>query len=148
MSPIPRRVSISSPRATLSLKSSSTALSLRFIAMGLRSGRSIHARSSRPPIGVFVLSSTHRSEPRFSPVRSDSVSSSERRVAQSSSMYLPPVNRSMRRMCAMSVFCVSLIYRKSAPAADTAAGASPSPASSIEERPNCSHTRAPQAMYS
>ena len=87
-------------------------------------------------------------EPRFSPVRSDSVSSSERRVAQSSSMYLPPVNRSMRRMCAMSVFCVSLIYRKSAPAADTAAGASPSPASSIEERPNCSHTRAAQAIYS
>ena len=71
-------------------------------------------------MGVFVLSSTHRSEPFFSPVRWDSVSSRDRLVAQSSSMYLPLPNMSTLRMFESSVFCVSLMYDSSAPQAQTA----------------------------
>ena len=109
MSPISFKVSMISPRATLSRYSSSTAVRRRPIATALSSGRSTHARSSRPPMGVRVLSSTHRSEPRFSPLRSDSVSSRLRRVVQSSSMNRPPEKTSSRPMCAMSHFCVSAI---------------------------------------
>ena len=50
------------------------------------SGLSTQARSMRPPMGVFVRSSTQRSVPRFSPLRRDSVSSRLRRVVQSISI--------------------------------------------------------------
>ena len=90
MSVISRSTAISSPRATLFEYSSFTAVRRRFIATADNSGLSTHERSMRPPIGVLVLSSTHSSEPFFSPLRRDSVSSRLRRVTQSSSMYRPP----------------------------------------------------------
>ena len=131
MSLISFSCTISSPRATLSRTSSSTAARRRFIATADKSGRSTHARSMRPPMGVFVLSSTQRSDPRFSPERRDSVSSRLRRVVQSSSINRPPKNTSRLRMCEMSNFCVSMMYESSAPAAHTAAGISPMPLSSM-----------------
>ena len=80
MSPISRKAVISSPRSTLSRVSSPTAARRRLIATTDSRGRSTHARRSLPPIGVLVRSSTHSSEPFFSPERRDSVSSRLRRV--------------------------------------------------------------------
>ena len=51
------------------------------MATGESSGRSTQERSSRPPMGVLVRSSTHSRLPRFSPVRWFSVSSRLRRAA-------------------------------------------------------------------
>ena len=59
------------------------------MAAGLSSGFSSQLRSIRPPMGVFVLSRTQRRLPRFSFVRSVSVSSRFRRAVRSSSMNLP-----------------------------------------------------------
>ena len=72
-------------------------------------GLSTQARRSLPPMGVFVLSSTQRREPFFSPLRRDSVSSRFLRVVQSSSIYLPPKNTSSWLIWLMSNFWVSMI---------------------------------------
>ena len=117
MSPMLLSFSISSARPTLSRYSSSTAASRRRIAAGESSGRSTQLRSIRPPIGVFVLSSTQSRLPRFSPVRRFSVSSRLRRAAASSSIYRPRVKMSGTRSCDISPRCASARYASRAPSA-------------------------------
>ena len=87
MSVICLKISIVSDLTTLFLYSSSTAAFLRFMAIAESSGFSIQLLSILPPIGVFVLSSTQRRDPLFSPVLWDSVSSRLLAVTQSSSIY-------------------------------------------------------------
>ena len=89
MSPMPLRASRSSCRAMSLSTSDATASSRRSMATGFSSGCCSHARRLRAPIGVLVLSSTHSRLPRFSLVRSVSVSSRLRRAVTSSSMYAP-----------------------------------------------------------
>ena len=108
MSPISRRVPMSSPRVTLSRVSSSTAARRRRMATAESRGRSTQARSRRPPMGVFVRSSTHSRLPFFSPLRRDSVSSRLRLVVQSSSIYRPPKNTSRRLIWLRSNFWVRM----------------------------------------
>ena len=57
------------------------------MATGERRGRSSQDRSSRPPMGVRVLSTAQSRLPFFSPPRRVSVSSKFRRAVRSSSMY-------------------------------------------------------------
>ena len=82
------RYSRISSRDTLSLPSSSTASRRRSISALSISGCSSILRRSRPPMAVFVLSSTQRREPFFCFSRSVSVSSRFLRVELSSSIYL------------------------------------------------------------
>ena len=80
---------MSSSRAmVLSTRAATAALRLA-MAVTDSSGRSSQLRSIRPPMGVLVLSSTHRSEPFFSRSRRVSVSSRFRRAVRSSSMNRP-----------------------------------------------------------
>ena len=130
MSLISLSLTISSERLTLSPTSSSTAARRLRMATAESRGLSTQDRSRREPIGVFVLSRTHRREPLFSPLLNASVSSRLRRVVQSISMYFPPLNISRWLTWLMSNFCVSSIYFSSAPTAETAPSASRSPASS------------------
>ena len=83
--------SVSSPRTMASPFSSSTAVRRRSISVGSSSGFSSQLRSIRLPMGVRVLSSTHRSVPFLSLERMVSVSSRFRRASRSSSMNLPVV---------------------------------------------------------
>ncbi len=106
-------------RRMASPKSSSTALSLRLILAGLKSGLSTQLRMSLLPIAVCVLSSTHRSEPRFSFPRIVSSSSRFLRAVRLSFMYCLPLYISMLPMRSRPVFSVDLRYPKSAPAAQT-----------------------------
>ena len=89
MSPMPLRASRSSCRAMSLSTSDATASRRRSMATGFSSGCCSHERRLRAPIGVLVLSSTHSRLPRFSLVRSVSVSSRLRRAVTSSSMYAP-----------------------------------------------------------
>ena len=138
---ISRRDKISSSRSMVFLTSSSTAVRRRVICAGLRSGRSIHARSRRPPMAVFVLSSTHRRLPRFSFARIVSVSSRFRRAARSSCMNLPAIYNSSARMCGSSFFCRSRSVVRSAPAAAMTHGIFARPSAS-GDCPNCAVTAA------
>ena len=100
----------SSVAATEFFVSASTAPSLSMICTGAVSGCSIHVRSIRRPIEVFVRSRTPSSEPRFSCERSVSVSSRFRRAAASSprTPSLPCSVISVKRPT--SARCVSAIY--------------------------------------
>ena len=86
-----RSASSSSPRTMTLSVSSSTAPWRRVISTGSSRGFSSQERSIRPPMAVWVLSSTHRSVPRFSLERMVSVSSRFRRASKSSSMNRPVV---------------------------------------------------------
>ena len=99
---MPPRAARSSPSRTLSDTSSLTAARRRRMALSESSGISTQERSIREPMGVLVWSSTQRRLPFFSPVRWLLVSSRLRRVAQSSSMYLPPSISSRAFMCPSS----------------------------------------------
>ena len=80
---------MSSSRAmVLSTRAATAALRLA-MAVTDSSGRSSQLRSSRPPMGVLVLSSTHRREPLFSRSRRVSVSSRFRRAVRSNSINRP-----------------------------------------------------------
>ena len=89
MSEMPCKARISSSRATVCSTSAATAALRRSISVTDSSGRSSHERINRPPMAVFVLSSTHRRLPFFSLLRSVSVSSRLRRAVRSSSMNWP-----------------------------------------------------------
>ena len=89
MSPRPVRAAISSSRARVFSTSAATAAFRFTMAVTESSGRSSQDRSSRPPMGVRVLSSTHRRDPFFSRSRRVSVSSRFRRAVRSSSMNRP-----------------------------------------------------------
>ncbi len=114
-----RRVRVSSSRATPSRASSATASCLVPMAAGERRGCSSQERISRWPMGVFVLSNTHSREPFFSLPRKVSVSSRVLRAVRSSSMYawVSPSSMSRGPRWLKSVFCVSVRYAASAPAA-------------------------------
>ena len=112
-----------------SFVSASTAPRRFSIAVGSMRGCSIHARSFRLPIAVTVLSSTHISEPRFSLVRSVSVSSRLRRVVRFSPMNSPSectVSETKRFTVA---FWVSPKYRNIAHSAFLTSGISEIPSS-------------------
>ena len=66
-------------------------------------------------MAVFVLSRTHRSEPCTFFSRIVSTSSRFRRVAESSSIYLPVAYASIRLMFSSPFSCVSYRYCRSAP---------------------------------
>ena len=83
---MPVRLSVIESSSGRLSQNSATAFWRSVIFAGLRSGCSSHARISRLPIAVFVLSSTHKSEPRRSLLRIVSVSSKFRRVLRSSRM--------------------------------------------------------------
>ena len=91
MSPRPVMPAISSSLRMVSFTSAATALERRSISVTDSRGRSSQLRSIRPPMGVFVLSSTHRRLPFFSLPRRVSVSSRFRRAVRSSSMNCPVV---------------------------------------------------------
>ena len=77
------------------------------MAAGESRGGSIHARISRWPMAVRVLSSTHSRLPFFSLERSVSVSSRLRRAVRSSSMNCPVVKYVRVERWDRSVFWVS-----------------------------------------
>ena len=104
---ISRRVRVSSSRPMASPTSSPTAPRRRPMAAGESRGRSIHARISRWPMAVRVLSSTHSRLPFFSLERSVSVSSRLRRAVRSSSMNCPVVKYVRVERWDRSVFWVS-----------------------------------------
>ena len=81
-----RRARISSSRSMVCSTSACTPSRRRRMAAGEMRGCSIQLRIMREPMAVFVLSSTHRRLPFFSPPRRVSVSSRLRRAVRSSSM--------------------------------------------------------------
>ena len=80
---------MSSSRAMVSSTRAATAELRLQMAVTLSSGRSSQDRRHRAPMGVFVLSSTHRRLPFFSLLRRVCVSSRFRRAVRSSSMKRP-----------------------------------------------------------
>ena len=89
MSPMPDRARASSSRTMVWSTSWPTAALRRVMAVTDSRGRSSQLRSSRPPMGVRVLSSTQRRLPFFSLLRRVSVSSRFRRAVRSSSINCP-----------------------------------------------------------
>ncbi len=85
------RASSSSPRAMGLSTRASTAACRRVISAGSSRGFSSQERSIRPPMAVWVLSSTHSRVPFFSLERMVSVSSRFRRASRSSSIKRPVV---------------------------------------------------------
>ena len=101
--------------------SSSTASSRSRIGSTTCAGRCNQARSSRPPMGVTVRSSSPSSDP-ARPPSADSRISRWRQVVASTSTWSARDRKTMRRTCTRSTFWVSWRYCTSAPAARAAAG--------------------------
>ena len=130
-------VSRSLPRSVVLTASSSTASRRSRMASRAVRGRSSHARSNRPPMGVTVRSISSSRLPARPPAIDSTIS---RCLSVVGSISRPSAawRKRTERTCARSAFWVSRRYRTRAPAAHTAACRRSRPKPSSPLTRNCS----------